>query len=68
MDCPETYVENNGMQRKSAYDIISKYIEKMIWKPDEVILDVGCGSGDVTCDILYAAIKNKTKQLVSVKC
>lgn len=59
------YVRNNGMQRKSANDVLSKFVEKMVWKPDEVILDIGCGPGDVTSDILYLFLKNKIKQLVS---
>jgi len=65
MDCPEIYVRENGMQRRDANDITSKFIEKMIWKPDEVVLDIGCGPGDVTSDILYPFLKNKIKQLVS---
>jgi len=60
------YIGNNSLQRKSANDIISKYIEKMIWKPDEVVLDFGCGPGDVTSDILFVSLKNKIKQLVGV--
>lgn len=68
MDCPKDYVENNDMERESANNILSKYIEKMNWKQDEVILDVGCGSGDVTFDIVYVCSKNIIKQLVSYKC
>jgi len=65
MDCPEIYVRENGMQRRDASDILSTFLEKMIWKQDEVVLDIGCGPGDVTSDILYPFLKNKIKQLVS---
>lgn len=67
MDCPELYVRDNGMQRSDTKDVLSKFIAKMIWKPNEIVLDIGCGPGDVTFDILFPFIKNKIKQLVSVK-
>ncbi|KAF0770692.1 juvenile hormone acid O-methyltransferase-like, partial [Aphis craccivora] len=30
------------------------------------VLDIGCGPGDVTSDILYPLLKNKINQLVGV--
>lgn len=64
MDCPELYVKGNGMQRRDAKDISSTFIEKMIWTSDEIVLDIGCGPGDVTSDILYPLLKNKNIHLV----
>lgn len=64
MECPELYVKGNDMQRRGAKDILSKYIEKMIWTTDETILDIGCGPGDVTNDILQPLLKNKINHLV----
>nr|AHW46050.1 juvenile hormone acid methyltransferase [Aphis gossypii] len=66
MHCPEQYVKENGLQRKDAKDISSTYIRKMVWKSNEIVLDVGCGPGDVTSDILYPLLKNKINQLVGV--
>jgi len=65
MHCPEQYIKDNGMQRRDAKDISNIYIGKMIWKSNEIVLDIGCGPGDVTSDILYPLLKNKIKQLVS---
>ncbi|KAL4111906.1 hypothetical protein QTP88_015777 [Uroleucon formosanum] len=64
MHCPERYVKNNGIQRKAAKDVLTAYGEKMVWTSNEIVLDIGCGPGDVTSDILYAFFKNYIKQLV----
>ena len=64
MHCPERYIRNNGIQQRDARDILAAYIEKMVWKSDEIVLDIGCGPGDVTSDILNPFLKNKIKQLV----
>ncbi|KAF0720152.1 juvenile hormone acid O-methyltransferase-like [Aphis craccivora] len=64
MHFPEYYIKNDGMQRKNAEDTLNMYIKKMVWKSNEIILDVGCGPGDVTSDILYPLLKNKINQLV----
>ncbi|XP_025410677.1 juvenile hormone acid O-methyltransferase-like [Sipha flava] len=65
MDCPVMdYISNNYYQQKEANDVIRKFVEKMTWKTDEVVLDLGCGPGDVSSNILYPLIKNKIKQLV----
>ncbi|XP_025407411.1 juvenile hormone acid O-methyltransferase-like [Sipha flava] len=67
MDCPVMdYISNNYYQQKEANDVIRKFVEKMTWKTDEVVLDLGCGPGDVSSNILYPLIKNKIKQLVCV--
>ncbi|XP_060865766.1 LOW QUALITY PROTEIN: juvenile hormone acid O-methyltransferase-like [Metopolophium dirhodum] len=66
MHCPEQYIKDNGMQRRDARDISNIYIEKMVWKSNEIVLDLGCGPGDVTSDILYPFLKNKINQLVGV--
>jgi juvenile hormone acid methyltransferase len=66
MDCSVMdYISNNYYQQKEANDVIRKFVEKMTWKTDEVVLDLGCGPGDVSSNILYPLIKNKIKQLVS---
>ncbi|XP_025206653.1 juvenile hormone acid O-methyltransferase-like [Melanaphis sacchari] len=66
MHCPDKYIKNNGMQRKNAEDISSTYIQQMVWKSNEVVLDIGCGPGDVTSVILYPLLKDKIDQLVGV--
>lgn len=67
MNCPELYIDKNSWQRSDAKDILHKYLGKMIWKSNEVVLDLGCGPGDVTSDILYPFLENKIKLLVGFK-
>lgn len=64
MDRPELYVKVNDMQRRGAKDVLSKYVEQMIWTSDETILDLGCGPGDVTNEIIEPILKNKINHLV----
>lgn len=64
MYCPEKYTRGNGLQRRDAEEISNRLIEKMIWKTDEVVLDIGCGPGDVTSTTLYPLLKNKIKWMV----
>lgn len=64
MYCPEKYIRGNGLQRRDSEDISNRFIEKMIWKPNEIVLDVGCGPGDVSSNILYPLLKNKIKWMV----
>lgn len=65
MDCPELYIKENGIQRRNAKDITMKYLEKMIWIPNEIVLDIECGPGDVTSEIIYPFLENKIVKLVS---
>ncbi|XP_025206669.1 juvenile hormone acid O-methyltransferase-like [Melanaphis sacchari] len=66
MHCPNQYIKNDGMQRKRAADIASTYIKQMVWTSNEIVLDIGCGPGDVTSNILYPLLKDKIDQLVGV--
>jgi juvenile hormone-III synthase len=65
MIIPEQYIKNNGLQRKNAEDTSNTYIQRMVWKSNEIILDIGCGPGDVTSDILYPLLMNNINHLVS---
>lgn len=62
---PEKYIKVNDMQRNDVNDILNKFIKEMTWESNEIILDVGCGPGDVTQDIIFPLIKNNIQQLVS---
>lgn len=65
MESPELYIKNNSLQYRDASTITSTYFKKMMWKPNETILDIGCGPGDVTSNILHQLLKDKIKQMVS---
>ena len=50
------YATSNQMQRRDAAVALAAHLPSMTWQEEEDILDVGCGSGDVTSSLLYPAI------------
>lgn len=54
MQNADVYVELN--QNTAKYSNIQQFLkhheELMTWRPEEVVLDVGCGPGDVTARVL----------------
>ena len=50
------YATSNQMQRRDAAVALAAHLPSMTWEEEEEILDVGCGSGDVTSSLLYPAI------------
>ena len=54
------------MQRRDASLALAEHLPNMTWKPDETILDIGCGSGDVTSSLLYPAIPTSISLLHGV--
>ncbi|XP_026812473.1 juvenile hormone acid O-methyltransferase-like isoform X1 [Rhopalosiphum maidis] len=63
---PEQYIKNDGLQRENAENISNTYIQRMVWKSNEIVLDLGCGPGDVTSDILYPLLMNNIDHLIGV--
>ena len=50
------YASSNQMQRRDASLALAAHVPKMKWSKGERILDVGCGSGDVTASLLAPAL------------
>lgn len=48
------YHTANSLQRRDATDVLNNYLHLVNWRKDgkDVVLDVGCGEGDVTINIL----------------
>ncbi|XP_077301722.1 juvenile hormone acid O-methyltransferase-like [Arctopsyche grandis] len=48
------YHKANSLQRRDATDVLDKYLHLVQWRKDgkDVVLDVRCGEGDVTINIL----------------
>ncbi|KAG4074697.1 hypothetical protein HA402_008795 [Bradysia odoriphaga] len=63
------YDATNCMQRKDALDIITEYQGIFQWSPkgDDILLDIGTGSGDVTHDCILQIMPQKSQIVASDK-
>lgn len=53
MENAELYSVYNSMQKKDTISILKEYGPKLSWSVEEEhVLDVGCGPGDVTAEIV----------------
>lgn len=66
MNNPKLYCSANNLQRRDAKDVIDEYLHLIRWKPSgtDTILDVGCGSGDITWDLLVPRLPKSFQKLV----
>lgn len=62
---PSWYSKFSEDHQKEAEWALGQFWDKLIWSADEKVLDVGCGSGDVTCNVLLPAVKVSCSQLVT---
>ena len=60
------YASSNQMQRRDASLALADHLPNMTWRSDEAILDIGCGSGDVTSSLLFPAIPTSISLLHGV--
>ena len=60
------YKRSNTLQRRDAKQVLDEYAHLMQWRPDETdsLLDIGCGSGDVTIDYILPILPKKFSRLV----
>jgi len=60
------YARYNGLQRRDADAILAEFVPLMEWRADgqEVLLDVGCGPGDVTATVLLPHVEKVVHQVV----
>jgi len=54
----ESYDKSNGAQARDAEELYKKIVEKKI-KSADIIVEIGCGSGNITEGILAKRIKHK---------
>ena len=52
MNKPKLYVSCNVISIRESGKAISEYINLMSWKPGDRVLDLGCGPGNVTTEVL----------------
>lgn len=64
MKRPELYIKANSFQRRDLENFLGVFLKKMTWKKageGETIVDLGCGPGDATFEILHPKLQEKTK-------
>ncbi|XP_025829939.1 juvenile hormone acid O-methyltransferase-like [Agrilus planipennis] len=66
MNKPAVYVNFNTLQKNDATYTLDNYIKYLKWNPNktEKVLEIGCGPGDVTKDILVPALPGNVEELV----
>lgn len=68
MDNPVPYIHVNHLQRFGARQALQEFGSVINWRSDglDSVLDVGCGPGDVTIDILMSFLPADFSRLVGV--
>ncbi|KAG8323375.1 hypothetical protein J6590_006386 [Homalodisca vitripennis] len=61
MDNAELYAVYNSMQKKDTQKALAEFMPRFSWSEDEMILDVGCGPGDVTAEVLYPYLPSSAR-------
>lgn len=64
MNNPELYKHNNGLQKKEAIDCLELYANKLKWIDCCKIMDIGCGDGGTTMNILKRYLPPNFTQLI----
>jgi juvenile hormone acid methyltransferase len=52
MNDAKLYDSNHGLQERDDTKVLSEYINSMSWKTGDRVLDLGCGPGSVTTQVL----------------
>jgi len=52
MNKPKLFASCNDISIRDIPEVLSEYINSMSWKPGDRVLDVGCGPGRVTMEVL----------------
>lgn len=64
MNNAELYHKSNTLQKRDAQQCLEEYGGKIKWKNSDRIVDIGCGDGGVTTDILKRFIPSDFEKLV----
>ncbi|KAF4518561.1 hypothetical protein B566_EDAN015372 [Ephemera danica] len=67
MELPKLYTTINQSQRRDFQDTLAKFSSCLTWGEEECdVLDVGCGSGDVTRDVLRPSLQCSKPRIVGI--
>ncbi|KAF5299233.1 hypothetical protein FQA39_LY02406 [Lamprigera yunnana] len=66
MKFPRLFVQNGLQARKDAIEVLNKYFKLLNVKDYCNVMDVGCGPGNVSHDLLYPLLPNTTKKFIGI--
>lgn len=64
MNRASLYQHANGLQRRDAKQILDEFSPLIKWRSGDSLLDVGCGSADVTIDFILPLMPINFSRLV----
>jgi juvenile hormone acid methyltransferase len=56
MNDAKLYASCHGFQARDTTKVLSEYINRMSWKTGDLVLDLGCGPGSVTTQVLMTRL------------
>lgn len=68
MQDPEAYLRGNHLQLKETQELLSNYFHLIQWKKEgqEVVMDLGCGPGSTTWNVLKAMLPTNCETILAV--
>lgn len=66
MDNANLYNQAKSLQNRDAEDVLNAYMPLMKWKTHQTSIDIGCGDGDTSVNILLKKIPSGNGFLVAV--
>jgi juvenile hormone-III synthase len=66
MNEAQLYKKSNALQRRDAKKVLEEFAHLIQWNGGDSVLDVGCGSGDVTVDFVLPQLPDTFSRLVGV--
>ncbi|KAF5299211.1 hypothetical protein FQA39_LY02384 [Lamprigera yunnana] len=63
---PSLFVKNGVQARRDAKDMLKKHLQLLKIKEHGNVIDVGCGPGNVTYDVLYPLLPKSINKLVGI--
>ena len=64
MNQPKLYQKAHPVQRRDAKEVLEEFGHLIHWGPNDTLLDIGCGTGDVMMEYVYPQMPVKFKRLV----
>jgi len=68
MNNPKLYKKVNNVQHRDVIHLLERFSDMIKWRNDgkDSVLDIGCGSGDITSNILGAIMPKSFKCLKGI--